>query len=152
MNHIDPCYDQGMAWVRAEVDCRVHPSPEHPENPVVVVQTRMLVTGGSPRDVRCMSNTRPSSRIRASSARGIEPPCRSSSTTTITIKGRNTWAIMRQNIAHTFYIKHLCHAANSNQRLPRRAPVPGLTKACRRLPPAYAHSSLRLPAAPDAQR
>ena len=46
MNHIDPFYDQGMAWVMADVDCRCYPSPEHPENPVVVVQTLMRVPGG----------------------------------------------------------------------------------------------------------
>mgnify|MGYP001589832826 CR=1 FL=1 len=46
MNHIDPCYDQGMAWVRADGDVRCSPSPEHPENPVVVVPTLMRVPGG----------------------------------------------------------------------------------------------------------
>ncbi len=46
MNHIDPCYDQGMAWVMADVDVRFYPYPEHPENPVVVVQTLMRVPGG----------------------------------------------------------------------------------------------------------
>jgi len=45
MNHIDPFYDQGMTWVRADVDFRFYPYPQHPENPVVVVQTLMLVTG-----------------------------------------------------------------------------------------------------------
>ena len=45
IHHIDPFYGQGMAWVRADVDGRVSPYPEHPENPAIVVQTRMLVPG-----------------------------------------------------------------------------------------------------------
>ena len=33
VNHIDPFYDQGMAWVRVDVDFRFYPYPEQKKSP-----------------------------------------------------------------------------------------------------------------------
>jgi hypothetical protein len=45
INQIDPFYDEGMRWTRADVGFRFYPYPEHPSNPLVTVQTLILVPG-----------------------------------------------------------------------------------------------------------